>query len=288
MLTFHLTKSLGPRPNAPIFANGAECCARPHPGRLYFPAPERTAHASVSLPRGLSMRVAALAVEDDTASSSDASPVETGASSSDVFPIQVVASSPFNGLPLPDRMYQRQLAPREMRDLRTQSNTMAKESNIPRITVGKNGVTQNFLIACMDALTHQALLRVKMGEGCDLDREAFVALLEKYLDAVCVHQVGFTVTMYRENGLPRPSNLPDSVGDKLKQEKEEKAALKQVMSEEELRAEVLARAIAKSKGRTSATSLERSPRPRPAQAQGPGPPSPRQFAQRPSPRRSAV
>ncbi len=51
-------------------------------------------------------------------------------------------------------------------------------------------------------------LRVKLGEGAGLERRQAARALERYLDAVSVHEVGFTVTLYREKGLPRPSNVP--------------------------------------------------------------------------------
>ena len=51
-------------------------------------------------------------------------------------------------------------------------------------------------------------LRVKLGEGAGMSRNQASMALERHLDAVVVHEVGFTITLFRQKGLPRPSNCP--------------------------------------------------------------------------------
>lgn len=85
---------------------------------------------------------------------------------------------------------------------------MAKDGSLQRIICGQNGITQSFLNACSDVLGRQEFLRVKLGEGAGMSRKQASKALERHLDAVVVHEVGFTITLYRQTGLPRPSNCP--------------------------------------------------------------------------------
>ena len=41
-----------------------------------------------------------------------------------------------------------------------------------------------------------------------MSRKQASRALERHLDAVVVHEVGFTITLFRQKGLPRPSNCP--------------------------------------------------------------------------------
>ncbi|GAX83360.1 hypothetical protein CEUSTIGMA_g10785.t1 [Chlamydomonas eustigma] len=111
-------------------------------------------------------------------------------------------------LPLPTNYLQKKLPISEVKALRTRSNTLAKEGAIQRIICGQNGITQSFLNACADMLGKHEFLRVKLGEGAGLERREAAQKLERYLDALSVHEVGFTITLYRQPGLPRPSNCP--------------------------------------------------------------------------------
>lgn len=79
----------------------------------------------------------------------------------------------------------------------------------------------------MNVLMKHELLRVKMNDGCGYARKEGKQLLEGYLDCVCVHEIGFTLTLYREKGLPRPSNCNADAERYLQQialEEEAKAA----------------------------------------------------------------
>jgi RNA-binding protein YhbY len=46
-----------------------------------------------------------------------------------------------------------------------------------------------------------------LGEVSDLERKQTAARLAQLLDAAEVGQVGFTINLYREKGLPRPDTL---------------------------------------------------------------------------------
>lgn len=63
---------------------------------------------------------------------------------------------------------------------------------------GQNGLTQPFLAATMDLLGKYELVRVRLPDG--LDKWKAVRALERLLDSVCVHQIGFTATLYRSVG----------------------------------------------------------------------------------------
>eukprot|EP00882_Tetradesmus_deserticola_P022750 GHRQ01024696.1.p1 GENE.GHRQ01024696.1~~GHRQ01024696.1.p1 ORF type:complete len:157 (+),score=33.46 GHRQ01024696.1:240-710(+) len=62
-------------------------------------------------------------------------------------------------------------------------------------------------MAAMDVLMKHEFLRIKLGDGCGLERKQTAALLAQLLDSAVVGQVGFTITLYRQKGLPRPDNL---------------------------------------------------------------------------------
>ncbi|WIA11067.1 hypothetical protein OEZ85_011219 [Tetradesmus obliquus] len=91
--------------------------------------------------------------------------------------------------------------------LRAQSESLAKAKTLQRLIVGAQGITFNVLMAAMDVLMKHEFLRIKLGEGCGLERKQTAVMLGQLLDAAVVGQVGFTITLYRRKGLPRPDNL---------------------------------------------------------------------------------
>lgn len=116
------------------------------------------------------------------------------------------------GLEFPTQRYQRRMPAKEVKELRSQANTLARDKELINVQIGANGLTQNVVIAIMDVLAKHQFVRVKMGEGCGLERGALAHALQQYLDCVCVHTIGFTVTLYRDARHPRPSNLPEHLG----------------------------------------------------------------------------
>jgi len=93
--------------------------------------------------------------------------------------------------------------------MRARGEQLAREKKLINTAVGQAGVTPAFLADAWDALAKHELLRVKLGEGCGLSRSQGAALMEAYLDCAVVHEIGFTLTLYRRRGLPRPSNIPE-------------------------------------------------------------------------------
>lgn len=82
--------------------------------------------------------------------------------------------------------------------------------NLTVVTVGRAGITKNTLISLGDALAGNELVKVRIGAGCDLDMDTVAQVLEEGTDSVCVHSIGYTVTLYRDKSLPRPlSSLPE-------------------------------------------------------------------------------
>ncbi|GLC60819.1 hypothetical protein PLESTB_001679600 [Pleodorina starrii] len=131
--------------------------------------------------------------------------------------------------PPPDVRYQPAMHIKDRKAWRSKAETMAKEKRLINIQIGQLGMTPSFLRACADILQKHTLVRVKLGEGCGMERRSAAALLEKYLDCICVHQIGFTVTLYRQAGLPRPSNT-------LREEGEDGASAAAAALEAEARA----------------------------------------------------
>lgn len=67
-------------------------------------------------------------------------------------------------------------------------------------------MTPAVLASAMDVLCgKQSFVRLRCGVG-GRERKALASELEALLDAVCVHQVGHTITLYRQQGLPRPAD----------------------------------------------------------------------------------
>ncbi|KXZ53825.1 hypothetical protein GPECTOR_6g743 [Gonium pectorale] len=113
--------------------------------------------------------------------------------------------------PLPEVRYQAAMHIKDRKVWRAKAENMAKEKRLINIQVGQLGITPSFLRAAADILQKHSLVRVKLGEGSGLERGEAVTVLERYLDCVCVHQIGFTITLYRQAGLPRPSNTISDV-----------------------------------------------------------------------------
>jgi RNA-binding protein YhbY len=110
-------------------------------------------------------------------------------------------------LPRPSQYHQAQLSGKERAALRAQSEQLAKSKTLQRVQVGNKGVTLNVLLTIADVLMKHEFVRVKLGEGSGLERKQTAGQLAQLLDAAVVGQVGFTITLYRQKGLPRPDSL---------------------------------------------------------------------------------
>lgn len=138
----------------------------------------------------------------DSAQPAAAAAPEPSPSDAELDPEEQLAS-----LPRPSQYHQAQLSGKERAALRSQAETLAKTKSLQRVQVGSKGVTLNVLLTVMDILMKHEYVRVKLGEGCGLERKQTAEQLAQQLDAAVVSQVGFTITLYRQKGLPRPDSL---------------------------------------------------------------------------------
>lgn len=51
--------------------------------------------------------------------------------------------------------------------------------------------------SCNLALKSDLTRQVRIGAGCDLDMDTVAQVLEEGTDSLCVHSIGYTVTLYR-------------------------------------------------------------------------------------------
>jgi RNA-binding protein YhbY len=110
-------------------------------------------------------------------------------------------------LPRPSQHLQEQLTGKQRAALRAESEALVKSKQLQRVQIGSKGVTLNVLQSIMDILLKHQFVRVKLGEGCGLERKQTAEQLALLLDAAVVGQVGFTITLYRQKGLHRPDSL---------------------------------------------------------------------------------
>lgn len=172
-----------PRPVAPVATRSCLAACEEHQQQRHGWRQQATADS------------AAEAVEAPVA----AAPADSG---DEVDPEQQLAQ-----LPQPSQHHQGQLSSKERATLRAQSEQLAKSKTLQRVQIGNKGVTLNVLHSIMDILMKYEFVRVKLGEGCGLERKQTAARLAELLDAAVVGQVGFTITLYRQKGLPRPDSL---------------------------------------------------------------------------------
>lgn len=113
----------------------------------------------------------------------------------------------------PSVRYQPRLPTKDRKQLRTQAETLAKDKKLINLQVGSQGITPNFMSACMDVLLKHEFVRLRLGEGCGYGRSDAKQQILSLLDCVAVHEVGFTITLYRQKGLPRPDSCPMPASD---------------------------------------------------------------------------
>lgn len=107
---------------------------------------------------------------------------------------------------------QPRLTPKELSQRRSEAEEMQREKKLTQVQVGAAGVTPAILATVMDILIKRSFVRLRCGVG-GKERQALAKELVRLLDCTCVHQIGFTVTLYRQKGLARPqgcSCTPDS------------------------------------------------------------------------------
>jgi RNA-binding protein YhbY len=109
----------------------------------------------------------------------------------------------------PEVRHQGPLTNKQIKDIKSTANGLAANKRLLRVTMGKKGVTDNFIVDCMRALRAHQVIRVSVADGADLDREDASELLTSLLDCVCVQAIGSSLTLYRDINLPMPSNIVD-------------------------------------------------------------------------------
>lgn len=124
----------------------------------------------------------------------------------EVHPFHILGVTASLELPLPHTWCQPAVTAKERKALKSRAESLARDNNLVYVHIGQQGVSQSFLNSCMDALAKNEVVRVKLGEGCGYERREAADLLQAYLDCVCVHMIGYTITLYRQKGLARPSN----------------------------------------------------------------------------------
>jgi RNA-binding protein YhbY len=72
-------------------------------------------------------------------------------------------------------------------------------------------VTAPVLVTVMDTLMKRSFVRLRCGLSGQ-ERKALARQLEALLDCLVVHQIGFTITLYRAQGLARPQGCSCSSG----------------------------------------------------------------------------
>jgi RNA-binding protein YhbY len=109
---------------------------------------------------------------------------------------------------LPEFSYQPQMTITEKKVHKATAEGLAKQNRLVKFQLGGQGFSVAFLTGCVDALLKHEVIRVKLGGFTKQELAAATQLLESTLDCLVVYQIGHTLTLYRQAGLPRPSNLP--------------------------------------------------------------------------------
>ena len=68
----------------------------------------------------------------------------------------------------------------------------------PIVMLGKGGLTENIVTVTSEALDAHELIKVKVQDGCDLDRKVAADQLSKVTHAQLVQVLGRTFLLYRK------------------------------------------------------------------------------------------
>ncbi|KAI3427170.1 hypothetical protein D9Q98_007107 [Chlorella vulgaris] len=101
----------------------------------------------------------------------------------------------------PSGGYQQPLSNSERKSKRGEAQRLGRE--LVTVNLGKNGLTPAFLDGFRTALTSNELIKVRVG-SCDESVDEVAEALTAVGDCVLVHKIGFTLTFFREKGLPPP------------------------------------------------------------------------------------
>ncbi|GBF98925.1 hypothetical protein Rsub_11717 [Raphidocelis subcapitata] len=183
----------------------------PRPGAR-APPPAAAAVGAVSAARRPIARPVAAAAADTAAeaSSSSSGGSDSGSGGGAVEPLSGLAADAA-ALVAPAARAQPRLSGKEVSALRAQAEDMVREKKMVIVQVGANGINPAVLASMMDVLQKRSFVRVRCGASGG-ERKELARQLARLLDAEVVHQIGFTVTLYRAPGLPRPTGCDCSGG----------------------------------------------------------------------------
>lgn len=98
---------------------------------------------------------------------------------------------------------QQPLTSAEKKAKRSESQRLGKE--IVATQLGQKGITPAFIQSAASALVANEFIKVRVGG--DEEINVVAEELEKEIDCVVVHKIGFVLTLYRDKSLPPPSCL---------------------------------------------------------------------------------
>lgn len=67
------------------------------------------------------------------------------------------------------------------------------------VIVGREGVTENLISSCNDAIKAHELIKVKLGQNCPLAKKEAAELLAKMTGSHLIQLIGKTVLLYKPN-----------------------------------------------------------------------------------------
>jgi len=70
------------------------------------------------------------------------------------------------------------------------------------LMVGKGEISDSLVASLEDALLHHELVKVKLQEGCDLDRKEVAAILSEKTESEIAQIIGKTILLYRKSEDP--------------------------------------------------------------------------------------
>ena len=73
----------------------------------------------------------------------------------------------------------------------------------PVVMLGKAGLTESIVTSTSQALDTHELIKVKVQDGCELDRKEAAAQLAKVVQAQLVQVLGRTFLLYRQTEEPK-------------------------------------------------------------------------------------
>lgn len=69
----------------------------------------------------------------------------------------------------------------------------------PSVFVGREGLTDNLVFSCEEALLAHELIKIKLGQNCPLEKKAAARQLAEQTGAQMVQLLGKTVLLYKAN-----------------------------------------------------------------------------------------